>query len=307
MVDFTFDIVINDILLNIDSINPNFNGNENLLTLINDFEDEKWRLDKFHDYIWNNIWETALSSKERSALLGNPFNYLKESSKKLRLIDNDKVWEWSEIAEILLYWIIKEHYKWLPVVPKIFYKQNVNDNAKWADSVHIVINDEMTDFSLWLWESKFFNSIEDSRFYNVIDSVCNWLKTEKFKKENSIITSSSDLKELIPNNDLYQEIKKVLDWKTSIDLIKPKLHVPILLLHECSITSWEKFLTDEYRNKIEDYHRERAISYFEKLNKKLISEITLFDKVTFHLILFPVPSKEEIVEKFTSTASHFRS
>jgi hypothetical protein len=55
MIDLTFDIVINDILLNIDSTNTNFNGNENLLTLINDFEDEKWRLDKFHDYIWNNI------------------------------------------------------------------------------------------------------------------------------------------------------------------------------------------------------------------------------------------------------------
>ena len=47
--------------------------------------------------------------------------------------------EGSELAEILLYGIMHHHYKALPVVPKIFNKQNSNDNAKGADSVHIVL------------------------------------------------------------------------------------------------------------------------------------------------------------------------
>jgi hypothetical protein len=38
-----------------------------------------------------------------------------------------------------------------------------------------------------------------------------------------------------------------------------------------------------------------------------MSEVTLFDKINFHLILFPVPSKEEIVKKFISTAKELRS
>ncbi len=307
MTNFTFDIIIKDTLLNFNSWITNYKGNENLLSLINDFEDGGWRINKFNEYIWNNISETALSSKERESLLWKDYSRLTNSAKNLRLIDKNDVWEWSEIAEILLYWIMKEYYNWLPVVPKIFYKQNVNDNAKWADSVHIVVNENLDDFSLWLGEAKFFNSIDDDRFYNIINSICSWLQTEKFKKENSIITSSSDLKGLIKNSDLYEKIKSTLDWKTSIDIVKPKLNVPILLLHECDITNSESFLTDEYKSKIEEYHKERAISYFKKLNKKLETEIILFEKITFHLILFPVPSKEDIVNKFVSFGSTFRN
>jgi hypothetical protein len=36
---------------------------------INDFESGKWRQDKFQEYIWNNIAETALSKEERKNLV----------------------------------------------------------------------------------------------------------------------------------------------------------------------------------------------------------------------------------------------
>ena len=35
--------------------------NNNVLSLLNDFEDGKWRFNKFQEFIWNNIAETALS------------------------------------------------------------------------------------------------------------------------------------------------------------------------------------------------------------------------------------------------------
>ena len=65
---------------------------------------------------------------------------LKKACKNLRLtnsnVDNG---EGSEIAEILLYAFMQEHFKALSVVPKIFYKQNSNIYALGADSVHIVL------------------------------------------------------------------------------------------------------------------------------------------------------------------------
>ena len=58
---------------------------------------------------------------------------------------------------------MKNHYKALSAIPKIFYKQNDNDNAKGSDSVHIVI-DPNGGFQLW-FRSKlnFYNSLEDAR------------------------------------------------------------------------------------------------------------------------------------------------
>ncbi|WP_457825501.1 HamA C-terminal domain-containing protein, partial [Staphylococcus aureus] len=89
------------------------------------------------------------------------------------------------------------HYKALPVVPKIYYKQNRNDNAKGADSVHIVIADDGADFSLWLGESKFYSDIGDARLDKVVQSVLEMLNSEKIRKENSIIMGLTDLGDLI--------------------------------------------------------------------------------------------------------------
>ena len=116
-------------------------NNKKILSLINDFEGGDWRYAKFQEFIWDNIVETALSAKEREKLIEQPFSSLKEAARNLRLIDRPDKGEGSEIAEILLYGIMKHHYGALPVVPKIFHKQNPNDNAKGVDSVQTVVSD----------------------------------------------------------------------------------------------------------------------------------------------------------------------
>ena len=114
-------------------------GNKNLLSLINDFEEGSWYYERFHDFVLDNIIETSLSAKERLTLINQDHTRLKRAAKNLRLTDSkDDKSQGSELAEIVLYGILKYRYKALPVVPKIFYKQNSRDNAKGADSVHIV-------------------------------------------------------------------------------------------------------------------------------------------------------------------------
>jgi hypothetical protein len=109
--------------------------------------------------------------QKREALIDGPFTSLALASKNLRLTDSEKdISKGSELAEIFLYGIMRHHFKALPVVPKIFYKQNSQDNAKGADSVHVVIIDN-DNFSLWFGEAKFYNSIEDGRFDTIITSV----------------------------------------------------------------------------------------------------------------------------------------
>lgn len=301
-----FEILIEDYFLNVtmdNKLHPM--ANKNVLSLINDFEDGDWRYSKFQNFIWDNIAETSLSHKERNSLVDQSHTMLTAAAKNLRLTDTTgDIGKGSELAEIVLYGIMKHHYSALPVVPKIFYKQNSQDNAKGADSVHIVIEDG-NDFSLWFGEAKFYNSIEDARLQSIVDSVKSSLTLDKLKKENSIITNVSDIDTLPLDEKLRVKIKESLSGGKSIDEIKPKIHIPILLLHECMVTKNTKVLSDAYKNEIINYHKERSTSYFKK-QISTIGNISQYESITFHIILFPVPSKESIVNKFVSNVEHYK-
>jgi hypothetical protein len=145
-----FKVIIDDSLLALRIGNEKTsNSSNNLIGIVNDFEDGKWRHEKFNNFVWDNIADTALSKSEREALKSKPRTILVESAKKLRLSSSDDdIGKGSELAEIVLYGIMKHKFKAIPVVPKIFYKQNSQDNAKGADSVHIVIGEEGR-FTLW--------------------------------------------------------------------------------------------------------------------------------------------------------------
>jgi hypothetical protein len=280
--------------------------NKTVLSLVNDFEDEKWRREKFENFIWDNIALTALSAKERDKLAGKSGSTLREAAKNLRLTDKEgDIGQGSELAEIVLYGIMHHYYKALPVVPKIFYKQNAQDNAKGADSVHIVLEGD-NDFSLWFGEAKFYNSIENARLSSVVESVGNSLKTEKLKKENSIIASTTDIDQLVENKELAAKIKLALSPDNSMDNIKPKLHIPILLLHECAITAGTKEMDDGYRKKLKDYHLDRAAAYFKKQIEALSEKASKYSIIKFHIILIPVPNRKELVERFSNAVAHHK-
>ncbi|GGK64065.1 DUF1837 domain-containing protein [Rufibacter glacialis] len=303
-----FEIIVNDIFDNIkldDSLSPT--SNKSVLGIINDFENGKWRYEKFQNFVWDNITETALSHGERKALLSDGAgSILAESAKKLRLVESvDAIGRGSEIAEIVLYGIMKNHYSALPIVPKIFYKQNTGDEAKGSDSVHIVIESE-DSFSLWFGESKFYNNIENTRLDTIVASVKDSISLEKIKKENSIITNLSDINDYDQiSDDLRIKIKASLSQGISIDKVKPILNIPILLLYECEQTKSGTDLTSEYKQSIIDYHQDRATQYFKKQIQKC-TDVHLYDKINFHIILFPIADKNKIVDKFIQIAKAYR-
>jgi hypothetical protein len=302
-----FEILIDDFFLKLDATSklvPVYN--KHVLSLINDYEDMKWRYGKFESFIWDNIALTALSAQEREKLTDRSHSKMVASAQNLRLTDKaEEFGKGSELAEIVLYAIMHHHYKALAVVPKIFYKQNAQDNAKGADSVHIIL-DGNNDFSLWFGEAKFYNSIENARLPSVVESVGNSLVTDKLKKENSIITNASDIDVLVGDGNLTKRIKAALANQVSIDQIKPKLHIPILLLHECEITFAAVELTDDYRNKIKAYHLDRAKAYFKKQIESLADSVAKYSEINFHIILFPVPNMENVISKFIADVTHFK-
>lgn len=273
-----------------------------LLSFLNDFEDGAWRYAAFDDFLWDNVAQTALTQVEReNAMLGDR-SRLREAARNLRLIDNEpENSKGSEIAEIILYGLMRAHFDALPVVPKIFYKQNTNDYAKGADSVHISVHGD--EFRLYFGEAKFYVAIDDSRLDAVVSSVENSLQTGKLKKENSIITSLRELDTLNLPEGMAARIRGALSNRASIDDIKPFLHVPILLLHECPLTAKATAKSAGYLESVISEHKARASSYFERQLAKLASHVTRYEEITFHLVLLPVPSKKKIVERFLLEAA----
>ncbi|WP_079214419.1 DUF1837 domain-containing protein [Herbaspirillum robiniae] len=302
-----FEVLIDDLFVNLVSDAPlNPIHNKNVLSLLNDYEDGQWQYLKFQRFIWDNIAETSLSHKERANLIGNPQSLLAECAKNLRLTDSEAdIGKGSELAEIVLYGVMKNHFRALSVVPKIFYKQNPQDNAKGADSVHLVLIENESDFSIWFGEAKFYNSIEDARLKSIVESVGKSLTTEKLRKENSIITNLSDIQHLPISADLKQKILDALSNKRSMDHLRPKINIPILLLHECSITAKHKASDEAYKKEIREYHLDRATTYFRKQIEELGAMVS-YSSMKFHVILIPVPNKATIVDKFVQNVEFYK-
>jgi len=287
-----------------------------VLSILNDYSDKKWQKQKFLNFIWNNIALTALSKQERDKLVDSSYSTMIAAAKKLRLLDRtngDQDTEGSELAEIILYGIMHHHYGALPVVPKIFNKQNAQDNAKGADSIHLV-PDDAGDFSIWHGEAKFYNSIDDVRLPKIISSVLTSLEKSAIVNENRIMSSSGDLKIYLKDNpELLAKVLELLDDEASLDPIKARLNIPILLLHECKITSSHQEMCEEYVKQVLDYQRVKASQFYKKLHKKADKDdikntpVINFDKITLHFIFFPVPDKKAIVSEFLTEVDHFKS
>ncbi|MBQ9682058.1 MAG: DUF1837 domain-containing protein [Neisseriaceae bacterium] len=312
--NFEFEVLIDDLFDNLkpDDFTLFPTDNKKVLSLVNGFQCGDWWYLKFRNFIFSYLPETALTKRERDSLLNESETRTYRAIENLRLTDKNDCGQASELAEILLYGIMKkyygtkEHYRVLPVVPKIFYKQNTNANALGADSVHIVIKNEQ-DFSLWLGESKFYTNIQRS-MVDAINSIENLLQLQQLRKENSIIMNLQELDEYLQDNpNLLKEIKDLLDENTSIDNIMPKLHIPILLLHECDITKEATEMTDKYKDDIIEYHKKQAEKYFKRQIRKLSTTVHRYNSIKFHLILFPVPEKKRIVESFIERIKISRS
>ncbi len=296
----TFEIVIKDTLMGLYPDLTHIN-NQEVLALANDFEFGNWRYDKFNNYLLDNMFRSALSKEEQEALIDSQkFHTIqKESANNLRLDDKG-----GEIGEILLHGIMAEYYGALSVVPKIFYKQSANLYANGADSVHIVLDDN-DDFSLWLGEAKFYEDI-DRGFKEALNSVKELLdiNTGKLRKEFQLLLSYKDLKlQLKDKEDIYNKIEGLLNPKTSLDDIIKKIHIPILILHQCKISAENKHQNDIYFQNLKQ-------DYLDKLNKKaeqLHNQLNLYNMIQFHIIVFPVPNKKEIVDIFNSKIQIIRS
>ena len=305
-----FEVLFDDEVISFVRDELSFVGNEHLLSLANDYSDGSWHYERFNRFIWDNVAEAALTYRERESCLSSPMTVLSRAADRLRICDDSG--KGSELAEIFLYGIMRHHFGALSAVPKIFNKQNRNDNAKGADSVHLVVTGDKS-FELWLGEAKLYKKINMRNIEGFITSVGNTLERIAIEKERSIILGINDVEDSInaeyPGSaeELIGAIRSTLSLETSIDEIKRILHIPILLIDECEVTKRSRLLDDKYRDAVREFHKNRAKKYFTRQIALLKEKVNLYSDINFHLILFPIPDKDKVVRDFLSKARCFRS
>lgn len=293
----TFKVIIQDSIMNLYEDKSHIN-NQHTLALANYFERGEWREDKLLEYLFNNMKYGALSYQERKSLIDESFSTIKQSANNLRIDDKG-----GEIAEIFLHGIMKDYYKALSILPKIFYKQSSNLYANGADSVHIVVNNN--DFTLWLGEAKFYVRIADA-IRDAVESVNSLLENidGKLRKEFQLIVNHNDLRDnLKSNTQIYDSIKYFLEENNSLDNIIKKIHVPICILHGSNITKKNTCVDIDYFKKIETYYNKKIPEIVDKIHFKFSS----YSMVHFYIIIFPVPDKSTLVENFNNKIKNFRN
>ena len=245
----------------------------------------------------------ALSQEEREKSVNASYSVTELAVRRLRYyVKSNTKKNSGEIGEILLYGIMQHYFNAAESIPKIFHKQNTNDLVTGADSVHIVADDD--DFSFWLGEAKIYKSLNNA-MTSATQSVKDMLERTKLNKEKSLILGLKELRQNIQLTPHIDTIVNILSGNASIDNFRKKLHVPILLVCEDDKVAQAKELDDDLRNYLRDKYIEDAQRFYEKLKAQLDSVMQRCRNVRFHLILFPIPSVEEVNTQFAKLKLKF--
>lgn len=145
---------------------------------------------------------------------------------------------------------------------------------------------------------------------NVIKSIKDNLSDEIILNEARIIANPHELDNLAKHHNIQTStltnFKKIINGNINLDELKSILHVPISIIYDCNYTKSIEEITDDYKTAIKNFHKKNGNKISEKI-KKLSNEITYIDRIKFHIILFPVPDKKEIMSKINQIFRSYRN
>ncbi|SUA44372.1 Domain of uncharacterised function (DUF1837) [Neisseria zoodegmatis] len=202
----------------------------------------------------------------------------------------DKYLRRGEFGELILHLLLRDRFKTIPLVSKIYFKDSLGHTVHGFDCVHI----EPESRTLWLGESKLY--IDPLRGISaLIKDLDEHLNCEFLEKEFNLISKkvhgidskADEYNELIRDRDYWIRLLTSTDYKNTIKHLK----IPLICTYTSDIFSRyddeenEDFKV-EYKEKIEFLKR-----YFQNNLKHEWK-----DKVEIILILFPVLDKNELVK-----------
>jgi Cap4 SAVED domain len=244
------------------------------------YEDGSWRRDQFAEHVMEWLPEFAMSADELASF--SPGTAVRTIKRAAKLVyQSDKYQKRGEFGEILLHIAMRQVYKSIPAISKIYFKDSVNSTVKGFDAVHVVGTEGTLE--LWLGEVKFYADSKRA-IADIASEIIAHLGTQYLKNEFLVLGNK-----IGPSSPHYATLKKLLDQNTSLDEVFKSICVPALITYDSSAIKSNEFFDDNYKAQLALELRDVHKRFTTALPKDKL-------QVKVHLFAVPLRSKSELVD-----------
>lgn len=211
-------------------------------------------------------------------MIHNAISLLRKAAKIV--YSTDKYASRGEFGELLLHVSIRQVFKSLPAISKIYYKSSPNDPVKGFDAVHVVLDGDQLE--LWLGEAKFYKDA-NAAIRDVIEELELHMQRDYLRTEFTLITNKIDGN--WPHSD---KLKLLLHPNTSLDAVFDRICIPVLITYDSPAVASYPQNKDVYVKKFE----EEILHFYKNFKNKLSPQ-----DLRIHLFFVPLKSKEILVKE----------
>ena len=252
-----------------------------LLGICAGFENGEWRGKRLADNLFNCIPDFCLSYSEIHEV--DSTEWLDKLRKAVAMIYNSEKYKIrGEFGELLLHYILKDFYKTIPAISKMYFKDGPNETVKGFDAVHVIENGEGS-LDLWLGEVKFYKDASQA-IKDVIPEIEEHFAHDYLRTEFIAITNKLD-----KESPFYEKLSQLISPDTSLDDIFERICVPVLITFNSKVIDKHTKYTNAYREEMKT-EMEKYFNQFESQFEKLGIDIEV------HLFLLPLKTKETFVQ-----------
>lgn len=252
-----------------------------LLGICAGFESGEWRGQRLAENLFRCIPEFCLTYSEIHEV--DSSEWMDKMKKAVSMIySSPKYKNRGEFGELLLHYILKDLYKTVPAISKMYFKDGPNETVKGFDAVHVIVNSE-GNLDLWLGEVKFYNNASKA-ISDVIPEIKEHFAQDYLLTEFIAITNKLD-----KESPFYDKLSKLISSDTSLDDIFERICVPVLITFNSKVIDKHTKYTTTYKEEMKA-EMEKHFKQFESQFKKLGIDIEV------HLFLLPLKTKETFVQ-----------
>ncbi len=252
-----------------------------LLGICAGFENGEWRGQRLADNLFNCIPDFCLSYSEVHEV--DSAEWMDKLRKSVAMIYNSpKYKSRGEFGELLLHYILKDFYKTIPAISKMYFKDGPNETVKGFDAVHVIENNDGL-LDLWLGEVKFYKDASQA-IKDVIPEIEEHFAHDYLRTEFIAITNKLD-----KESPFYEKLSQLISPDTSLDEIFERICVPVLITFNSKVIDKHVKYTNAYKEEMKN-EMEKYFNQFESQFEKLGIDIEV------HLFLLPLKTKETFVQ-----------
>lgn len=252
-----------------------------LLGICAGFESGEWRGQRLTENLFKCIPEFCLTYSEIHEV--DSSEWMDKMKKAVSMIySSSKYKNRGEFGELLLHYILKDLYKTVPAISKMYFKDGPNETVKGFDAVHVIANSE-GNLDLWLGEVKFYKNALKA-INDVIPEIKEHFAHDYLRTEFIAITNKLD-----KESPYCDKLSKLISPDTSLDDIFERICVPVLITFNSKVINKHTKYTTAYKEEMKK-EMEKYFKQFEFQFKKLGIDIEV------HLFLLPLKTKETFVQ-----------